>query len=739
MRQISTAGTGRGRTVTVALPRQITVLLIEDSDSDAAQFDTMLATTAPGEFVAARVTTLADAMSYLRTTTPDCAVIDLKLTDAEGVELIESLAVVPSAVALIVLTGHADDELAVTGIVAGAIDYLPKNALDGRLLVHCIQHAVLRTRYESSLAEAQSIARLGSWELDLTTSAMTWSRELYRLFGFRLDEQPAWQALVDRTHADDREACSQALAAAMDAFTRFKVEHRIVLRHGMVRWVRSSGRIERDADSQPVRIMGTVLDISEQKAAEDALLHHAFHDPLTGLPNRLLLLDRLGQAVHRLDRQTSAVGVIHLDVDRFKVINDSLGHAVGDQLLQAIATTLAELVRPGDTLARIGGDEFVVLCEGLSGEAEAVLVADRICAAMDQRLPYDGGQVVVSISAGIALADSADVDPNALLRDADAAMHRAKTEGSARSAVFAESMRVRAIGRLGTEMSLRQSIADGDLRVHYQPIVNIADGRVTGHEALVRWQHPARGFLGPDEFIPIAEETGLIVPLGTWVLQQACQQARRFQNLDPMWSGLTMSVNLSGGQLGQRDLIELVASAYLDADLRPEHLQLEMTESVLMDDAANTITILESLKELGVLLGVDDFGTGYSSLAYLKRFPVDVLKIDRSFVSGLAEGLEDSAIVAAIVSLADTIGLQTIAEGVESGRQRDILIGLGCTRAQGYMFARPMPVAEAETALDQAARLLVPGLEGAEEHLARQHGPADEMSDETTQFSTGMP
>ena len=337
----------------------------------------------------ARATTLADATSYLKSTTPDCAVIDLKLTDAEGVEIIESLAVVPSAVALIVLTGHPDDELAVTGIVAGAIDYLPKSALDGTLLVRCIQHAILRTRYESSLAEAQSIARLGSWELDLTTNTMTWSRELYRLFGFRLDEQPTWEALVERTHPDDREASIQAVRTAMTAFTRFKIEHRLVPRHGIVRWVRSRGRVERDDNRAPVRLIGTVLDITEQKAAEDALLHQAFHDPLTGLPNRLLLLDRLGQALRRLDRQSSTVGVIHLDVDRFKVINDSLGHPVGDQLLQAMATALAALVRPGDTLARIGGDEFVVLCEGLSGEAEAVIIADRICAAT-RRAPLVG-------------------------------------------------------------------------------------------------------------------------------------------------------------------------------------------------------------------------------------------------------------------------------------------------------------------------------------------------------------
>ena len=287
-------------------------------------------------------------------------------------------------------------------------------------------------------------------------------------------------------------------------------------------------------------------------------------------------------------------------------------------------------------------------------------------------------------------------------------------------------------------MSLRRSIADGDLRLHYQPIVNLVDGRVLGHEALVRWQHPTRGLLGPEQFIAIAEETGLIVPLGTWVLEEACKQARQFQTRDPMWSGLTMSVNLSGGQLGQRDLVDVIGAAHLDAGLRPEHLQLEMTESVLMDDAANTITILQDLKDLGVLLGVDDFGTGYSSLAYLKRFPVDVLKIDRSFVSGLSEDLDDSAIVAAVVSLADTIGLRTIAEGVETGVQRDILIGLSCTRAQGYLFARPMAVAEAEAALDQAARLRVPGPQVPEASAAPQDDLADELSGNIAPFSTGM-
>jgi diguanylate cyclase (GGDEF)-like protein/PAS domain S-box-containing protein len=703
MRTPGAARLGPARAVTEAPTRRTTVLLVEDSDSDAARFEAMLEGAAPGAFEVSRATTLVDAMAHLKTATPDCAVIDLKLTDAEGVEIIESLAALSCAVALIVLTGQGDDGIAVSDVVAGAIDYLPKSALDGPLLVGSLHHAILRTRYESSLAEAQSIARLGSWEIDLATDRMSWSRELYRLFGFRLDEQPTYQALIDRTHVEDRAAFTDAVRATTAGRMSFKVEHRLALPQGTQRWVRSRGRVERDASGEPLRLLGTALDVTEQKAAQAALLHQSFHDPLTGLPNRLLLLDRLSQALRRSAREGLAVGVVHIDVDRFKVINDSLGHPAGDQLLVALATRLAEFARPGDTLARIGGDEFVLLCDGLSGQAEAVLIAERIGSTTAEPLEWDGGQVVISVSAGIALAASADVDPDSLLRDADAAVHRAKAQGRARSAVFAKSMRVSAIGRLDTEMALRQSIGDGDLVLHYQPIVGLVDGRVLGHEALVRWQHPTRGLLGPDQFIAIAEETGLIVPLGAWVLREACMQAKQFQARSPMWSGLTMSVNLSGGQLGQHDLVELIAGAHQDGDLSPEHLQLEMTESVLMDDAPNTITILRSLKDLGVLLGVDDFGTGYSSLAYLKRFPVDVLKIDRSFVSGLAEGVEDSAIVAAVVSLADTIGLRTIAEGVETAAQRRILVDLGCPRAQGFLFARPMTAAQADAALDEAA------------------------------------
>lgn len=687
--------------MTVAVARRTTLLLIEGNGGGADRLDVILEEAAPSAFEVVRAASLADVTSYLETRTVDCAVIDFGLPDDEGLEIAEALTVHSPAVPLVLLTDGEDDEVGIGTITSGTSDHLSKRALEGRLLVRSIRHAILRKRFETSLAEAQSIAQVGSWEVDLTTDLVSWSRELYRLFGFGLDEERTYEALIERTHPDDRELVKKAVRTTMVDLSPFIFEHRVLLPDGTLRWVRARGRVELDAESRPERLIGTVQDITEQKAAEDALLFQAFHDPLSGLPNRPLFLDRLGQALKRMARQTSSVGIVYLDIDRFKVINDSLGYPVGDQLLLAIAGRLAGLVRPGDTLARIGGDEFVMLCEGLSGETEAVGIADRVRAALTAPLAWDNGELVLSVSAGVALATSASVNPDSLLRDAEAAMYRAKSEGRARSAVFAETMRAKAVGRLETEISLRQSIVNGGLRVYYQPIVTLVDAEILGYEALVRWDHPTRGLLGPDQFLTIAEETGLIVPLGAWVLRDACRQAKEFQTRDPMWARLTMSVNLSGAQLGQPDLVGLIASALHDADLRPEHLQLEMTESVLMDDAATTITILKTLKGLGVRLSVDDFGTGYSSLAYLRRFPVDILKIDRSFVSGLGKDLEDSAVVAAVVSLADTLGLTTIAEGVETRLQRDCLIGLGCSRAQGYLFARPVAASESETALDR--------------------------------------
>jgi diguanylate cyclase (GGDEF)-like protein len=690
-----------GDPVTTNGTRPTSVLLIEDVDATADRVSSLLGDAPPPTgFDLAWATNLPEAMVHMSTRTTDCVLVDLDLPDANGREVIDLLAARAPRLALVALTGDAADKLGQPTMHAGAVDFLSKQALDAKLLAASIRHAILMKRYETSLDEAQSIGQIGSWEIDLRTGTVTWSNELYRMLGFRPDQKPGYDDLLDRIHRDDRDATVATMRATIENLTPFALEHRVVLPDGSVRWISARGRAEAGVDRRAERLLGTSQDITVQKAAAAAVVHQEMHDQLTGLPNRRLLIDRLEQALNRLSRVVLLVGVIHLDIDRFKLINDSLGYAAGDQLLIATAARLKDVIRPADTLARIEGDEFVVLCEGLSDQAEAIGIAERICAAMNKPFERESGELVISVSAGIALASSPSVAAADLLGDADAAMYRAKAAGRGRSALFSEAMRPTGVGRLDTETSLRQSIVHGDLRVHYQPIVSLIDGLVLGHEALVRWAHPARGMLGPDEFIAIAEETGLIIPLGAWVLREACQQAKRFQTRDPRWPRLMMSVNLSGAQLGQPDLVDLVRSALRDAELDAEDLQLEMTESVLMEDAPTTITVLETLHDLGVRLSIDDFGTGYSSLAYLRRFPVDVLKIDRTFVGGLGKSLEDSAIVAAVVNLADTLGLATIAEGVETELQRECLIGLGCSRAQGYLFARPVAAAEAEIALD---------------------------------------
>jgi Amt family ammonium transporter len=430
-------------------------------------------------------------------------------------------------------------------------------------------------------------------------------------------------------------------------------------------------------------------DLSERKAFEHRLAHQATHDPLTGLPNRALLIDRLDSALARARRHGRRVAVLFLDLDHFKVVNDSLGHGLGDRLLIAISERLTLALRPGDTVARFGGDEFVVLCEDVLDERDAIAVAERIDRAVGGRFVVDDTEVFVGVSIGIACPDDVRVEPETLLRDADAAMYRAKDRGRARWELFDNAMRASAVDRLDIETALRRALERRELRVFYQPIIDLTSGRIDGIEALLRWEHPERGLLNPDDFITIAEETGLIVPIGTWVLDQACRQAQRWQASIPSLDPLRVSVNLSGRQLGDHSLVEDVSSVLRGTGIDPALVELEITESVLMEDVEASRQALNELHALGVRLAVDDFGTGYSSLSYLRRFPVDLLKVDRSFIDALDDGGDDAAIVTAIITLAHTLGLVAVAEGVESEGQLEALRQLRCDRAQGFHMARP--------------------------------------------------
>jgi diguanylate cyclase (GGDEF)-like protein len=452
------------------------------------------------------------------------------------------------------------------------------------------------------------------------------------------------------------------------------------------------------------------VQIAERKRAEEALEHQAFHDALTGLPNRALFADRLEHALARADRQGKAVAVLFLDLDNFKVVNDSLGHAQGDALLVAVAERLRACLRIEDTGARLGGDEFTVLLEDVAGEAEAIAVAERIASALCVPVTLQGREVVVSASIGVALGHAHGGNKD-LLREADLAMYRAKTSGKARCALFNPDLETRAVERLEMETDLRRALANDEFRVHYQPIVSVVDEGIVGVEALVRWEHPSRGLVQPLAFIPVAEETGLIIPIGRWVLEQACQQAHLWQQQHPRANPLTVSVNLSARQLQAPNLIADVARALQLSGLAPEALELEITESVIMQDAEATDATLHALKAIGVRLAIDDFGTGYSSLSYLKRFPVDTLKIDRSFVDGLGHDSQDTAVVHSVAALARALDLSVTGEGVETRAQHTLLKQIGCERSQGFLYAKPAAAAEISV-------ILALGTHGSHEPLA---------------------
>jgi diguanylate cyclase (GGDEF)-like protein len=440
--------------------------------------------------------------------------------------------------------------------------------------------------------------------------------------------------------------------------------------------------------------------------------YKAFHDGLTGLPNRALFLDRLQQALDRSSRDRVLRAVLFVDLDNFKVVNDSLGHKTGDELLTAVAGRLRACLRPADTAARLGGDEFVVLLDGITGVGDANRVAERIAEVLESPIELGERQVVVGASVGIALTADHGIEPDDMLRNADVAMYEAKKAGKGRSKMYDPDMFAQALRRLEMGNDLRRAIEQGELRLHYQPKVRLGTDSITGVEALVRWEHPERGLILPDEFIPLAEETGAIVPLGWWVLREACRRARDWGEQYPAALPLGVSVNVSGKQFQEADLVRGLAGILQEVGLEPSRLQLEITESAVMADTEYAVGLLRGLKGLGVKVAVDDFGTGYSSLSFLRRFPLDELKIDKEFVDGLGGSDQDEAIVRLVIDLSHALGLEAVAEGVETAEQLARLREMGCDQAQGYYFWESLPG-------EDAAALLA----GSSHWLLNPHGP----------------
>jgi diguanylate cyclase (GGDEF)-like protein/PAS domain S-box-containing protein len=526
-----------------------------------------------------------------------------------------------------------------------------------------------------------------------------------------VDDPELWPRLI---HPDDQEATIASYTEHWATARPLRADYRMLARDGSVVWIHDEAFTMTEGTASGQRVsQGLLVNTTQQKRLEEQLLHDALHDPLTGLANRVLFRDHVERALAGRRRRRAKVAVLFLDLDNFKVVNDSLGHRAGDRLLIEVARRLSATIRSTDVAARQGGDEFTILLDRIRGVDEATASAERLAEELSRPIELDGRSIVVHVSIGIAIADGPEIAADDLLAHADAAMYEAKGQGRARHAVFDPSMRIRARSRLEMETELRSAIDEEQFELHYQPIVELSTNRISGFEALVRWRHPIRGLIAPMEFIPLAEATGLIVPLGRLVTAAACRELRILRDVGTDCQALTISVNVSPRQAVEPGFAAEIASILASTGLEPSALVLEITESLMLHESAVTDGTLRQLRDLGVQLVVDDFGTGFSALEYFKRFAIQGLKIDRSFIDGLGRSLEDTAIVTATLAFATALGLTVTAEGVETVDQLDRLRALGCPRGQGYLFSRPVPAADVPSLLVAARLGVTTGIEAA--------------------------
>jgi diguanylate cyclase (GGDEF)-like protein/PAS domain S-box-containing protein len=657
-----------------------------------------------------------EALATIASRPVSLVLLDVEMPGMNGLEVLTTLRQTYSPIELpvIMVTGRQQREDIIEALTRGANDYVTK-PIDMPIAAARIQTQLSLKQSEAALRESEERYALaargandGLWDWNLTTGTVYFSPRWKLMLGSDEEEvggsPDEW---FTRIHPDEATRVRGDVDAHLTGRTKqFESEHRLMHRDGTYRWMLVRGVAIRDASGRPSRFAGSLTDITEGKVS----------DALTGLPNRILFLDRLGRALERRKRHGALYAVLFIDLDRFKLVNDSLGHVVGDQLLIAIARRLQHCLRGNDscarfdtdhTIARLGGDEFTILLDDIRQVGDAMRVADRVQKTLALPFNLEGHEVFTSASLGIAVGAREYDSPEAVLRDADTALYRAKALGKARYEVFDVEMRDRAVARLRLDTDLRRAIERNEFQLYYQPIVSLDHGRIEGFEALLRWPHWDRGLVYPADFIPVAEETGLILPMGWWALREACRQLAAWQRMIGQDRQLTMAVNLSGKQFVQLDMAPLIEQILDETGVTPSSVKLEITESAIIDNTQSMVGLLLQLKALGLQIAIDDFGTGYSSLSYLHRLPIDSLKIDRSFVSCMAP--DSAEIVRAIVGLAHNLGLDVIAEGVETYDQLDQLKVLGCEFGQGFLFSRPVERIDAEALLTSTAPL--PGFE----------------------------
>jgi diguanylate cyclase (GGDEF)-like protein/PAS domain S-box-containing protein len=679
--------------------KTVSILLVEDNPGDARLLREMLNEPASYKYDLTHLESMKQAVTHLVTNAVDIILLDLGLPDAQGLGAVRRAHAIAPRVPLVVLTSLDDDSLAFQALREGAQDYLIKGQIETRGLLRALRYAVERKIMEEALFVEKERAQVTLDSIgdavictDISGNITFLNLVAGKMTGWQ------WQEAAGRPIAEvfrildatSRETTPDPMemAVGQNRTVHLPSNCTLIRRDGIEIPIEDSVAPIHDREGQATGAVIVFRDVSAAREMALQMTHSAEHDFLTGLPNRMLLNDRVSQAIVLAPRHMKKVAVLFLDLDGFKHINDSLGHPIGDKLLQSIAKRLVDCVRSSDTVSRQGGDEFVVLLSEVEQSDDAAISAMRMLQAVAEAHSIDQHDLHVTTSIGLSVYPDDGLDAETLIKNADTAMYQAKENGRQTYRFFKPAMNVRAVERQSIEESLRRALERQEFALHYQPTVNLKTGAITGAEALIRWTHPTRGPVAPAQFIPVAEDCGLILPIGQWVLREACKQARAWAD-----AGLplaTMAVNISAMEFRNDNFLESVFAILRETGLDPRSLELELTESVLMKRAESAASVLQTLRAGGVQLAVDDFGTGYSSLSYLRKFPIDALKIDQSFVHQITTAPDETTIVTAVIGMGRSLKLRVVAEGVETQEELQFLQAHHCDEAQGYYFSRPV-------------------------------------------------